>query len=130
MIDIRRMNAEIRILQERFGLEGVFWDPEYRWVLVNHFPLPKGFSQTTTQIGTIIPDSYGYGARPGYVFMPGDLKAWNSSNGQLQEVPCGLAISRILKPTNKTRISPGDFSALAYQVLTDVNKTFADTWSP
>jgi len=87
MIDIRRMNAEIRMLQDRFGSERIVWPRDYRWVLVKGFRLPAGLSKEATNVVVLIPDQYGNGASLRDAFLDPDLKAYNRETRQFESMP-------------------------------------------
>jgi len=57
------------------------------WVLVRDVLLPKRFNKIMADIGIIVPDSYGYGAKLGYVFMDSYLKALNPAQPSEPENP-------------------------------------------
>ena len=87
MIDIRRMNAEIRMLQDQFGSDRVVWPRNYRWVLVKGFRLPPGLTKAATNVVVLIPDQYGNGAPLRDAFLDPELKAYNRESRQFESMP-------------------------------------------
>jgi hypothetical protein len=87
MIDIRRMNAEIRMLQDRLGRDRIVWPRDYKWVYINGFRLPSGFKKDVTNAVVLIPDQYGNGAALRDAFLDPDLKAYNRSTGRYEAMP-------------------------------------------
>ena len=86
-MDIHRMNAEIRMLQNHFGQDSLLWHPDYRWVMVKGFPLPEGLNRTATAIVVLIPEQYGYGAPLRDAFIDPKLTARNPEKGCYEKIP-------------------------------------------
>ncbi len=87
MRDYHRLEKEIRMLEERFGPEKVFYDSAGRWVMVQDFPLPPGLTQPTTNVIIVIPEYYGNGEPLRDAFIDPDLRAYNPRSGRYEAIP-------------------------------------------
>ena len=87
MRDYHRLAQEIRILEQRFGPEKVFWDRAGRWVMVQDFPLPRTVNRPATNVIVVIPEQYGNGAPLRDAFVDPDLEAYNPRTRRFEPIP-------------------------------------------
>jgi len=87
MRDNKRINAEIKLACQVYGVNHVLWAPDGSWIKISAFPLPPNLNMKITEIIIIFPEQYGYGAPLRDCFVNPDLKAWNPKTNQLVELP-------------------------------------------
>jgi hypothetical protein len=87
MKDIRRLNAETKLLIQHFGANRVDWDRDYQWVLIRDWSLPPGMNQQSTHVIILIPENYGNGEPLRDCFIDPDLQAINPATKRYEQVP-------------------------------------------
>ena len=108
--NIGRVNEEMRLLVTKYGDDQVFWPEKLEWVLICNWPLPAGWSRSTTDLIIFLPDNYGFGASLRDCVIDPGLKFYADSEwvepphyygGEKKYMPessqkaraCGLAVS-------------------------------------
>jgi hypothetical protein len=59
--NIKRLNAELKLLVDRYGNNRVYWPRAQDWVMIHDFELPKGWKPEATDIVVLLPNNYGHG---------------------------------------------------------------------
>lgn len=83
--NVRRINAELGLLQRRQGAERVFWPGDLSWILVRGRDLPPGLNRGATDMLVIVPDGYGYGVPYRELYVDPELRLLRG--GRLLEIP-------------------------------------------
>ena len=82
--NVARINRELHYLLSEYGEARVYWPPAHQWVMIQDFPLPRGWSPSKTDIVILIPDNYGNGAPLRDCFVDADLRFRH--NGKWQKI--------------------------------------------
>jgi len=69
-----QIKMDIKLAENVFGKENVFWDNDFNWIMIKNFKLPEIFNQRYTNCLIILPPGYGYGTKLEEFYLNKDLK--------------------------------------------------------
>lgn len=79
MRDLKRLNAELHLLERKYGVNGLEWANDCSWIHIFNFQLPRKYNKSHSEVLVFVPENYGHAMGYRDAFLSPGLKLQTAS---------------------------------------------------